>query len=546
MDNPADQQKKFNPYTPIWISLILVAGVFLGTFFNFRRNSVVANTTVHNGQGKIDNVIDFITQNYVDKIDADSLQDMTLLAMLHSLDPHSDYIPAQDLELVNEPLQGNFEGIGVEFNILNDTITVVTPVSGGPSEKVGVMAGDKLIKVNGVNVAGVKITNKQVFDKLRGKGGTKVKITVKRNGSKQLLDFTITRGEIPIYSVDVSYMVTNDIGYIKINRFAATTYEEYLKAFNSLKKQGMKKMIVDLRGNGGGFLNAAVDIADEFLKKGMRIVYTEGKASPRKDYKATDRGGYENDPLVILIDEGSASASEILAGSVQDNDRATIVGRRSFGKGLVQEQMEMPDGSAIRLTTARYYTPTGRCIQKSYANGNEAYAEEELHRYENGELLTADSIKFADSLKYRTPAGKIVYGGGGIMPDVFVGLDTTFRSSWLNKVAYTGLINEFAFQEVDKDRSKFKNYKSATDFAKNYELSADVFNRFVAYAEKNGIKKDEAGIKRSSGYLRTQLKALMGRNLFGNDAYYPVSSKNDRMLEKAIQALNIQHSNLTN
>ncbi|MCD6065500.1 MAG: hypothetical protein K0S33_326 [Bacteroidetes bacterium] len=537
MDNSSGQRRNFNPYTPIWVSLILVIGVVLGTFFNFRQNTNAVSPTAHSG-GKIDNVIDFITQNYVDKIDADSLQDMTLLAMLHSLDPHSDYIPAQDLEMVNEPLQGNFDGIGVEFNILNDTITVVTPISGGPSEKVGVLAGDKLVKVDGANVAGVKITNKQVFDKLRGSRGTKVKISVKRNGSKQLLDFTITRGEIPIYSVDVSYMVNNEIGYIKISRFAATTYEEYLKAFNTLKKQGMKKLIIDLRGNGGGYLNAAVDIADELLKKGMRIVYTQGKASPRKDYKATDKGGYENDPLVILIDEGSASASEILAGATQDNDRATIVGRRSFGKGLVQEQLEMPDGSAIRLTTARYYTPTGRCIQKSYANGNVAYAEEEFHRYENGELLSADSIKFADSLKFKTPAGKIVYGGGGIMPDVFVGIDTSFRSTWLNKVAYAGLINEFAFQEVDRDRSRYKGYKSAKEFEKNYTPGTEVLNRFIAYAEKNGIKRDEGGIKRSTGYLSIQIKALMGRSLFGNEAYYPISSKNDRMLEKAVNSLN--------
>lgn len=537
MDNPSNQQRNFNPYTPIWISLVLVIGVFLGTFFNFRQNNSVVSTAHNSGKGKIDNIIDYITQNYVDKIDKDSLSDLTLTAMLHSLDPHSDYIPAQELEMVNEPLMGNFEGIGVEFNILNDTITVVNPIIGGPSEKVGVMAGDKIIKVDGALIAGVKITNKQVFEKLRGKGGSKVKISVKRSGTKQLIDFTITRGEIPIYSIDVSYMLTNDIGYIKISRFAATTYSEFIKAFNGLKKQGMKKLVVDLRGNGGGFLNAAVEIADEFLQKGMRIVYTEGKASPRKDYKATNKGGYENDPLVILIDEGSASASEILAGAVQDNDRATIIGRRSFGKGLVQEQLELPDGSAIRLTTARYYTPTGRCIQKSYAEGNEAYAEEEFHRYETGELITADSIKFADSLKFTTPGGKTVYGGGGIMPDIFVGLDTSFRSSWLNKVAYSGLINEFAFKEVDKDRSKFKSFSTAADFSANFNLSQQMLNEFITYTEKNGIKRDETGIKRSSAYLSTHLKALMGRNLFGNEAYYPVTAKIDKMLEKAISTL---------
>ncbi len=538
MHSSPDQQPKFNPYTPIWVSLVLIAGVFIGTFFNFKEgNFSKASKTPHKSGGKLDNVVDFIATNYVDEIKADSLEDMTLTAMLHSLDPHSDYIPAQDLEQVNEPLQGNFDGIGVEFNILNDTITIVNPINGGPSEKVGVKAGDKIVKVDGAKVAGVKISNKEVFTKLRGNRGTKVKIAVKRNGSKNLLEFTITRGEIPIYSIDASYMLSTDVGYIKISRFAATTYSEYIKAFNKLSDQGMKKMVLDLRGNGGGYLNAAVDIADEFLKKGMRIVYTQGKASPRKDYKASDKGGYENNPLIILIDEGSASASEILAGAVQDNDRATIIGRRSFGKGLVQEQLELPDGSALRLTTARYYTPTGRSIQKTYANGNEAYYEEEYNRYQSGELLTADSIKFADSLKYKTPSGKIVYGGGGIMPDMFVGLDTSYRSFWLNKVAYAGLINEFAFEEVDKNRTKYSVYKNAMAFEKGFVFTPELMKKFIAYTEKNGIKRDDAGIKRSSGYLSNQLKALMGRNLLGIEAFYSISAKTDKMIQKALETL---------
>ncbi len=409
-------------YFPIILSVAIIIGIGIGYFFSFKNNNqsqVISN----DNKGKIEKVLSYIEQHYVDKIKPDSLSDLTLSALLNNLDPHSEYIPASELQTVNEPLEGNFDGIGVEFNILKDTITVVNPIAGGPSEKVGIKAGDKIIFVNTEKVAGIKISNQQVFKKLRGERGTKVKVKIKRTNSVQLIEFVITRGEIPIYSIDAAYMIKSTIGYIKINRFSASTYKEYLDSFNKLKKSGMKKLIIDVRGNGGGYLNAAVDIIDELLPKGTRIVYTEGQASPRKDYKATDKGGFENEEVVVLIDEGSASASEILAGAIQDNDRGVIIGRRSFGKGLVQEQMEMPDGSALRLTTARYYTPTGRCIQKSYSNGKEKYFEEEFNRYENGELLSVDSIKFADSLKFKTPSGKIVYGGGGIMPDIFIALD---------------------------------------------------------------------------------------------------------------------------
>lgn len=537
MEYSNESKPKFNPFLPIWISLVLVLGVSIGTLFNFKGgdNSVIKNNSKK--IGKLDNVLDFITRNYVDTIDADSLRDMTLIAMLHSLDPHSDYIPAKELETTNEPLEGNFDGIGVEFNILNDTITVVNPITGGPSEKVGIQSGDKVITVNGKLVAGVKITNKQVFSTLRGARGTKVKLQIKRRGTPGLIDFTITRDEVPIFSIDAAYMVTKETGYIKISRFGATTYSEYLEAFNKLKDEGMKKMIIDLRGNGGGYLNAAVDIADEFLNKGMRIVYTQGKSSPRRDYKASDRGGYENDPLAILIDENSASASEILAGAVQDNDRGILIGRRTFGKGLVQEQLEMPDGSAIRLTTARYYTPTGRCIQKPYTDGNNAYYAEEYERYDSGELLVEDSIKFNSNLKFKTPSGKIVYGGGGIMPDYFVALDTAFRSYWLSKVAYAGLLNDFSLEEVDKSRLLLAKYKSLTSFNAEFFVSDEMIKSFVSYCERNGIAKDESAIKKGTEYLKTHLKALIGRNLLGNAAYYPISQKDDKAVLKAIEVL---------
>lgn len=529
-------QKKFNPFFPLILALVLIAGVFAGTFLNFSDKPDSRNIA-HSANGKIDNILDYIQLNYVDTISRDNLEEKTLTSMLHSLDPHSDYIPASELKDVNEPLQGNFEGIGVEFNILNDTITVVNPISGGPSEKVGIIAGDKIIKVDGKNMAGVKITNKQVFERLRGDHDTKVKVSVKRKGSKGLLDFTITRGEIPIYSLDVAYMATKDVGYVKISRFAANTYEEYQTAFNKLKKLGMKKLIVDLRGNGGGYLNAAVNLADEFLSKGMQIVYTKGKASPKKQYMATDKGSFESSSLVILIDEGSASASEILAGAIQDNDRGTIIGRRSFGKGLVQEQLELPDGSALRLTTARYYTPSGRCIQKTYKDGNEAYYNEEYDRYNNGELLSADSIHFADSLKFRTAGGKIVYGGGGIMPDIFVGLDTSYRSGFLTKVFFSGIVNEFGFEYVDKNREKFKSYKSAEDFIRTFNLTEDIMQDFYSYAQKNGVQKNEKDMARSGDYLKNQLKALIGRNLFSNEAFYPVIHKQDKVMMKAVQVL---------
>ncbi|HXB40470.1 MAG TPA: S41 family peptidase [Bacteroidia bacterium] len=522
---------------PLIYSALLIAGVIIGSLIFRERKPEKFTGNPHASAGKIDNVLDFIEQNYVDTVKRSDLEEKTLVAMLNQLDPHSEYIPAADLQQVNEPLQGNFDGIGVEFNIVNDTICVVHPVQGGPSESVGVKAGDRIVKVEGKNLAGVKISNKKVFEALRGKKGTKVKVSIKRAGVKELLDFIITRGEIPIYSIDAAFMAEPGVGYIKISRFAAATYEEFRKAFNKLSKAGMKKLILDLRGNGGGYLNAAVDIADEFLSKGMLIVYTQGKASPKKVFKASERGSFENNPLVVLIDEGSASASEIVSGALQDNDRAVIIGRRSFGKGLVQEQIEIPDGSALRLTTARYYTPSGRCIQKSYSKGLEAYYSEEFDRYENGEMLSADSIHFADSLKYKTVSGKTVYGGGGIMPDVFVPIDTSFRTSYLNKVSYKGIVSDFAFNYADKHRSEFSTYKTAADFVKNYNPPPSLLASFAEYAQKQGVEKNEAQLKKSMIYLTTQLKALIGRNLYDSDAYFPVILKDDKAFKAALQKL---------
>lgn len=532
--------KKYNAFLPIILSFVLVLGIWLGYFLNNRINSGSgAKQNYHSSTNeKINSLLDYIEYQYVDTINKKSLVEKTVTAMLQSLDPHSSYIAASEFDAVNEPLEGNFDGIGIEFNIIKDTIRVIAPIAGGPSEKIGIRAGDRLVKVEGANMAGVKITNKEVFEKLRGKSGTIVKVSVLRSGVSKLLDFNITRGAIPLYSLDASYMLDPTIGYIKISKFAATTYQEYLKAFNELTQKGMKKLILDLRGNPGGYLNAAVDISDEFLSSGQQIVYTQGKANPKKTYKATQHGSFENNPLVILIDEGSASASEIVAGAVQDNDRGTIIGRRSFGKGLVQDQMQLPDGSAIRLTIARYYTPTGRCIQKPYSEDKDLYYNEEYDRYEHGELLNEDSIKLDKTKQYKTPEGKTVYGGGGIMPDVFVPIDTTKTNIFLNKVFYTGVINTFAFEYADNNRPKLKTYGSALKFINEFEVSNSILDQFYAYCANQKLTLENNALKeKTNEALKPYLKAFIGRDVFDKDAYYPIINKKDKCILKAVEVL---------
>jgi carboxyl-terminal processing protease len=538
-DQPSSSFRN-SPFLPLLIGLVLVAGIGIGYLLNFSAISpekkIRRNASMNAGE-KLGSVLDYIHEQYVDTIDKKNLEEKAMTSLLHSLDPHSDYIPASEFQQMNEPLQGNFEGIGVEFNIYKDTIRIVTPISGGPAEQAGVMAGDKIIKVEKQDVSGVKITNKAIYEKLRGKKGTDVQISVMRNNAKKLIDIKITRGEIPLYSIDLSYMIKPGTGYIKISRFAMTTHEEFIKAYRDLQKQGMKKMILDLRGNPGGVLPAAVEICDEFLSKGFSIVYTMGKAHKKRTYESTSSGGLENSPLVVLIDEGSASASEIVAGALQDNDRATIVGRRSFGKGLVQEQLDLADGSAIRLTIARYYTPTGRCIQKPYGDDNEAYYEEEFTRLSTGELLNSDSIKFPDSLKYKTPGGKTVYGGGGIMPDFFIPIDTSTRSGYFSKIVYSGLLNTFAFEYADKNRKRLLDYKNARNFVSGFSVGNDLLEEFVSFLAANGVARDEWGLKRSDKNIRLQLKAYIGRSIYNNPGFYPVMHTNDRTIKKALEAL---------
>lgn len=531
--------KKSNPLMPLYFALVLATGIAIGYFLTFgsRLNQIEGAFHKKTNNNKISNLLDYIESQYVDTINKNQLVDKAITSLLKSLDPHSDYIPAADFNAVNEPLEGNFDGIGIEFNIINDTVRVINPIVGGPSEKIGIRAGDKIIKVNSVNIAGNKINNKDVFDKLRGKSGSQVTVSILRSGLKTAIDFKIIRDKIPLYSIDISYIVSPSIGYIKISKFASTTYDEFLNAFNYLNKKGMKKLILDLRGNGGGFLKSAVEIADEFLVDGLQIVYTEGKTHPKKIYNASTRGGFEKNELVVLIDEGSASASEIVAGAMQDNDRATIIGRRSFGKGLVQDQIDLPDGSAVRLTIARYYTPTGRCIQKPYNVDLDDYYNEELTRFEKGEIYNADSIKVDSTKQYKTPAGKTVYGGGGIVPDIFVPLDSLKYNSIINRLFYSGILNAFAFEYTDHNRLKFSNsFKTANDFITKFKLDNSTVNELNNYLIHKKI--NTLHLKGNEKGFEEILKALIGRNLFDKDAYYPILNANDNCILKAIDVLN--------
>lgn len=536
-----DQQNKSKSiFQPLFYALVLALGVFLGSYLTSSQSSSrnIFFKTGNNDFNKINDVVSYIQQEYVDTVNQKKLVDKSIENILENLDPHSAYIPVEDVKAVNEPLEGNFEGIGVEFHIQYDTIMVVTTISGGPSEAVGIRAGDRIIAVDDTIVAGRKITNEDVFKKLRGPGGTRVKVSVQRRGVIKPIDFTIIRGKIPIRSIDVAFMIDDKTGYIKISRFAATTIEEYKEAFAKLKNGGLKNLILDMRGNPGGYLDAATALADEFLPDNKLIVYTQGRARSKTKHYSTREGDFESGNLAILIDEGSASASEIVAGAVQDWDRGIVIGRRSFGKGLVQEQTVFPDGSAMRLTVARYYTPTGRSIQKSYENGVDDYNEELIKRLKHGELETADSIQFADSLKFKTPGGKIVYGGGGIMPDVFVPLDTSADNEFTRGVFALGLITNFAYDYVDKNRFILKAYPSFKTFNEKFQISNGVFDDFVSLAIKRKVPVNGNSVSASRSLIVNQLKAYIARQLYGNEGFYPVVLGDDVAFKKALQTVN--------
>lgn len=515
------------------MGITLAVGVIIGKFFPSGDDSP-STPTLRFRNDKITNILNIIESNYVDSVNRNELIETAIPAMLKKLDPHSVYIPAKDLARANEPLQGNFDGIGISFNMLTDTILVISTIPGGPSEKVGLLAGDKIIFVNDSLVAGRNISDQKVMSMLKGPRGTVVKIRVQRNGQKELIPFEITRDKIPMYSIDASYMVNDYIGYIKINNFAMTTFEEFMKNLRDLKIQGMESLILDLRGNSGGIMEASVQIANQFLKENQLIVYTKGRTHPRNEARATGKGEFETGDLVVLIDEWSASASEILAGAVQDNDRGTIIGRRSFGKGLVQEPVSFADGSGMRLTIARYYTPTGRSIQRSYANGFDEYYEELLARAAQGDVEAADSIHNSDSLKFTTPGGRVVYGGGGIMPDEYVPVDTSGISEYFLSVR--PLIYRFAIKYTETNREKLSKI-TEPDEMKKYLDRQSLLSQFVKYASANGVKEDREGLKISGQIIHTQLEAYIARNILDNKGFYPIWENIDTTLKYAISYL---------
>lgn len=522
-------------WAPTALAFALVLGIYIGMKLDYGQNAYVLMAPDRQHQ-KINQLIDYINRDYVDEIDTDSLLDKTIEDILGQLDPHSTYIHKSEFAAVEESMQGNFQGIGVEFELQRDTIVVVSPISGGPSEQLGIEAGDRIVTVNGDTVAGIGMQNRDVIAKLRGKKGSTVDVQIFRNGSSNLLDFTIERDDIPLVSIDVAYMVNDSVGYIKLSRFAETSYREFALARQELLDQGMEQLIFDLRGNPGGYLHIADKIADEFLADGELVVFTEGRSRERKYYYASEKGELEDIPLVVMIDEGSASASEIIAGALQDNDRAEIVGRRSFGKGLVQEQWELSDGSALRLTVARYYTPTGRCIQRPYTDDREAYY---MDSYEFDEAYGEDSTSTVEEeLVFTTPAGDTVYGGGGILPDHITPIDSAGRTRWFYEVLSYGDLRKFSFQYADTHRETLNaTYETPNDFARDFELPKEVFEAYLDQAREGGAEVEWGRNDRSELLARTRIKAMIGRQVWGSSAFYPVIHQADLGMQTALEAL---------
>jgi len=529
------EKKKVNPYMPIWFALVMIAGMFLGIWLYSHAPNL--SFLQFQDSGKLNQVLRYVQKNYVDTIGKSRLEEKAITGLLEGLDPHSTYITPAEFHDATDPLLGSFEGIGVQFRIENDTVTVILPVANGPSEKLGIKAGDRIVRIEGKNVAGIKISNNDVMRKLKGPKGTQVSISIFRRGIKGLIDYTITRDVIPTYSMDIAYMAAPGIGYIKLNTFSATTHEEVHAAIEQLKKDGMTKLILDLRGNGGGYLTAAVDLADEFLQKGRLIVFTKGAHHSREDYFSDGQGLFENGTLLVMIDEFSASAAEIVTGAIQDNDRGIILGRRSFGKGLVQDQINFKDGSAVRLTVARYYTPSGRCIQKPYKEGLDNYNSDYYHRYINGELEHPDSIKFPDSLKFKTLSGKVVYGGGGIMPDIFTPIEKDTALMFYKLAVNKGVIFQWAFDYTDKYRSHLSRFKNVDDFDKQFQVNDVMYSDFLAYSLKKGLKHEGKNLQESDRRIKVLIKAYIGRNILDNEGFYPILNTIDPAFLKAIEVI---------
>lgn len=530
-----EKSNRFGIIIPVLLALMFIAGYFLGT-----KNSLTLDGSgvfSENSNNKLNALLDYINAEYVDPVNVDSLVELAIPKLLEELDPHTVYIPPQDLQETNEQLIGAFDGIGVQFNIQSDTVVVIHPIPGGPSEKVGVLAGDRIVKVDDSLIAGVGIENDQVMSLLKGQKGTKVTISVHRSGDRDLIPFEITRDKIPMYSVDAAYMIDSEIGYIKVNRFARNTYQEFMDGGMKLLQQGCKKMILDLRGNSGGFMEVAIKMADEFLEAGQLIVYTEGKARPKDEAVSSSRGHFKDVELIVLIDEWSASASEIVAGAIQDNDRGKIIGRRSFGKGLVQEQSEFKDGSGLRLTIARYYTPSGRCIQKPYDR-----EKEDLFASVHGGMQNSDPAFNSDTLntdttRYFTRSGRVVYGGGGILPDILTAVDTSSYTSYFMKVRNRGHIYQYAFDYADEHRKEFSEMTGWQELNRHLDRKK-LLTDFISFAEKKGISPNPEELKKSENLISTLLVAQISRNIFDDEGFYPIIQEVDETILKAIENFN--------
>ncbi|MGC1243217.1 MAG: S41 family peptidase [Chryseosolibacter sp.] len=521
------QHSKYQLQLPIVLCLGLAAGVFVGATFSTGKRTSDVNKDVQ----KFREILTQIKEEYVDTVNTTAMVDDAIQQILHKLDPHSSYIPASERLAANEDLRGNFDGIGIEFNVFDDTIVVLTPLSGGPSEALGIQSGDKIINVDGKNVAGIGITNSGVMKALKGPRGSEVDVKVLR-GEKEI-NYSIIRDKIPQYSIDVSYMVNDEVGYIKVNRFSATTYDEFHAALTSLRDKGMKKLMLDLQGNPGGYMNMAIQMADEFLPSGKKIVSQKGKESRyNAEAFATAKGDFENGDVIILVNEGTASASEIVAGALQDNDRALVVGRRSFGKGLVQSPFDLSDGSELRLTISRYYTPSGRSIQKPYQDGDE-YARDIISRYNHGEFFHSDSIKVNDSLQYLTLNGRTVYGGGGIMPDYFVPLDTTLNSHYLNELYTSTALQEYTFNyaEENKESLETNGYEA---FLNKFTVTDDMLKDLADTGERNKIKADYTELRTKKKLIKVHVKAQIARKIWGNEGFYPVFNETNEVFQQAV------------
>ncbi len=529
---------------PLILAVGIVLGILLGQFVGRNKMETQLRTLISRGglntTNKITQTCMLVEHKFVDSISMDSLAELVIPLMMKELDPHSVYIPAREMQQVNEPLEGEFDGIGVTFNAATDTVVVLSVIPNGPSAKAGIVAGDRIIEINDTIVAGVKMPQNDIVKRLRGKRGTEVKLSLKRQNIADLVDVTIVRDAIPIESIESYFMVTKDIGFIRLSQFARTSYIELLRALIDLRQKGMQKLIFDLRDNAGGYLDQAIMIANEFLPKNKLIVYTEDRNGKQIKEFSNGSGTSSDLALVVLIDEGSASSSEILAGAVQDNDRGTIVGRRSFGKGLVQSQLPYADGSALRLTVARYYTPTGRSIQKPYTNGNELdYEMDMVRRYENNEFFSADSIHFADSLRFVTPKGKVVYGGGGIMPDVFIPMDTTDMSNYYIEVTGRNILYRYTMQYADRHREALNGVKTMDELTALLDSDKNLFEDFVRYAAEQGVRPNRRDIARSRKIMEAQLRAYIGRNtVLEDDGFYYNIFPIDEVVKRSIEILN--------